>query len=201
MTRSHARAALLGILLIGPPTAAAQSHWAIGAGIGAPRFSGGATELATGRSLLPYRPTLLEVGFDRAGHRVGVGVWFHYASSSIALEGSDGLAAIKDALTVYGAEPFVALRLTHLGPEGVLRLLTGPLLEVWKVHDVDSRTRIGVAAAMELAVPFGGRWSGVARAGAAVTPSSPFTEADLDVGLEPRALWRREVAATLRYRL
>jgi hypothetical protein len=156
MTRSHARAALLGILLIGPPTAAAQSQWTIGAGIGAPRFSGGATELATGRSLLPYRPTLLEVGFDRAGHRVGVGVWFHYASSSIALEGSDGLAAIKDALTVYGAEPFVALRLTHVGPEGVLRPLTGPPLSL-ALHDVDSRTRIGAAAAMELAVPFGGR--------------------------------------------
>ena len=57
---------LAGLLLVGPHAVAAQSHWAVGAGIGAPRFSGGATELATGRSLLPYRPTLLEVGFDRA---------------------------------------------------------------------------------------------------------------------------------------
>jgi len=201
MTRSHSGVALLAVLLIGPGIAAAQTHWAVGAGIGAPRFSGGATEPATGRSLLPYRPTVFEVGVDRAGRSAGVGVWFHYASSSLALEGADALAAVKDALTVYGAEPFVAVRLTRVGPEGTLRVMGGPLLEVWKLTDVDSRTRVGIAAAVELIVPFGGRWSGVARMGGAVTPSSPFTEDDLDSGLEPRALWRREVAATLRYRL
>src|SRR5262245_1695171 len=201
MTRSHAGALCFALLLIGPETVAAQSYWAVGAGIGAPRFSGGATEPATGRSLLPYRPTVLEVGVDRAGPGASVGVWFHYASSSLALEGADALAAVKDALNVYGAEPFVAVRLARVGPEGTLRVRGGPLLEVWKLTDRDSRTRVGVAAAVELAVSFGGRWSGVASAGGAVTPNSPFTEDDLDSGLEPRALWRREVAATLRYRL
>jgi hypothetical protein len=201
MTRFHAWAALLGLLLTAPQGAAAQSHWAIGAGIGAPRFSGGAIQLATGRSLLPYRPTVFQVGIDRAGRSAGVGVWFHYASSSLALEGADALAAVKGALTVYGAEPFVGVRLARLGPEGTLRIAGGPLLEIWKVTNGGSRTRLGIAAAVELAVPLGGRWSGVARAGGAVTPASPFTQEDLDSGLEPRALWRREVAATLRYRL
>lgn len=37
--------------------------------------------------------------------------------------------------------------------------------------------------------------------GGAVTPGSPFTHNDLDPSLEPRALWRREVGASLRYRL
>ena len=102
-----------------------------------------------------------------------MGVWFHYASSSLAFEGEDALSAVKDALTVYGAEPFVAVRLTNLGPEGVLRVTGGPLVEVWKLPDLGSRTRIGAAAALELAMPFGGRWSGVARIGGAVTPGSP----------------------------
>jgi len=200
MTRSLACAALLVIAsLAGTSTIAAQ--WAVSFGVRAPRFSGAAVEPSTGRSLRPYRPTVLEAGLDRAGRRVGVGVWVHYASSSLALEGSEGLSAVKDALTVYGAEPFVALRVTRVGPDGVLRITGGPLLEVWKLPDVGSRTRIGAAAAVELAMPFGGRWSGVARLGGAVTPSSPFTRDDLDPSLEPRALWRREVAVSLRYRM
>jgi hypothetical protein len=200
MTRSHACAALVALVtLVGARPATAQ--WEAGVGLRAPRFSGGAVEPATGRSLRPYRPTMIEAGLDRVGRRVGVGVWVHYASSSLALEGSDGLSAVKDALTVYGAEPFVALRVTRVGPDGVLRVTGGPLLEVWKLPDVGSRTRIGAAAAVELAMPFGGRWSGVARVGGAVTPSSPFTRDDLDPSLEPRALWRREVAASIRYRM
>jgi hypothetical protein len=200
MTRSHACAALVALVtLVGARPATAQ--WEAGVGLRAPRFSGGAVEPATGRSLRPYRPTIIEAGLDRVGRRVGVGVWVHYASSSLALEGSDGLSAVKDALTVYGAEPFVALRVTRVGPDGVLRVTGGPLLEVWKLPDVGSRTRIGAAAAVELAMPFGGRWSGVARVGGAVTPSSPFTRDDLDPSLEPRALWRREVAASIRYRM
>lgn len=199
MTRSHACAALVAIVsLVGGSTAAAQ--WAVGIGVRAPRFSGGAVEPSTGLSLRPYRPTVIEAGLDRSGRRVGMGVWVHYASSSLAIEGSDALSAVKDALTVYGAEPYVALRVAGVGPEGILRIAGGPLLEVWKLPDVGSRTRIGVAAALELAVPFGGRWSGVARLGGAVTPGSPFTREDLDPDLEPRALWRREVAASLRYR-
>ena len=200
MTRSHACAALVAIVsLVGGSTASAQ--WAISIGVRAPRFSGGAVEPATGLSLRPYRPTVIEAGLERSGSRAGMGVWVHYASSSLAVEGPDALSAVKAALTVYGAEPFVALRVARLGPEGILRIAGGPLLEVWKLPDVGSRTRIGVAAALELAVPFGGRWSGVARVGGAVTPGSPFTREDLDPNLEPRALWRREVAASLRYRL
>lgn len=200
MIRSHACAALVAIVsVVGASMARAQ--WTVSLGVRAPRFSGGAVEPSTGRSLRPYRPTVLEAGLDRVGRRVGAGVWVHYASSSLALEGSDGLSAVKDALTVYGAQPFVALRIARLGPEGILRIAGGPLLEVWKLPDVGSRTRLGIAAALELAVPFGGRWSGVARLGGAVTPGSPFTQEDLDPSLEPRALWRREVAASLRYRL
>jgi hypothetical protein len=200
MTRFHACAALVAIALV-TGSSPATAQWEVGLGIRAPRFSGGAVEPTTGLSLRPYRPTVFEVGVDRAGRRMGMGVWFHYASSSLAFEGEDALSAIKDALTVYGAEPFVAVRLTSVGPEGILRITGGPLLEVWKLPDVGSRTRLGAAAALELAMPFGGRWRGVARIGGAVTPGSPFTRADLDPNLEPRALWRREVGASLRYRL
>jgi hypothetical protein len=199
MTSLHACSALVAIaLLLEHSTASAQ--WSVDAGIRAPRFSGGAVEPATGRSLRPYRPTVLEIGLDRLGRRAGLGLRFHYASSSLALEGEDAVAAVKDALTVYGAEPNASIRLSRVGPEGVLRLSGGPLLEIWKLPDLGSRLRVGLAASVELAMPLGGPWSGVASLGGAVS-GSPFTEEDLNPGLEPRALWRREVAAAVRYRL
>ena len=131
---------------------------------------------------------------------MGVGLRAHYASSSLALEGSDGLAAVKDALTVYGIEPELSVRVGLLGPAVVLRVFAGPLLEVWSLPDIGSHLRVGMSASIGAEVPFGGRWSGSARIGAAVTPS-PFARDDLDETLEPRTLWRREAMAGLRYSL
>ncbi|HET6576920.1 MAG TPA: outer membrane beta-barrel protein [Gemmatimonadales bacterium] len=178
-----------------------SAQWSVGLGIAAPRFSGGAEESATGRSLLPYRPTMFQVGVTRLGGRVGVGLRVHYASSSLAFEGKEALAAIKDVLEVYGATPELSVRVTRLGPEGVVRLYAGPVFEIWKLDDNTSHSRLGAAASIGLEVPFGGRWAGSARVGAAVTPSSPFAREDLENGLEPRALWRREVSAGLSYRM
>jgi hypothetical protein len=177
------------------------AQWGVATGIRAPRFSGGAVEPATARSLRPYRPTMWEIGVDRMGRRVGVGLRLNYASSSLALEGDDALAAVKDALEVYGIDPEISVSLTRIGPEGLVRFYAGPLFEVWKLPDVGSHVRMGFGASVGLDMPFGGRWVGSARLGGAVTPSSPFTEDDLEPSLEPRALWRREASAALHYRL
>jgi hypothetical protein len=200
MTRSHARAAFAALAALTLIVTPALAQWTVGAGVRAPRFSGGAVERTTGRSLRPYRPTLWELDVHRATGRLGVGVRAHYGSSSLALEGSDGLAAIKHALTVYGLDPELSIRVAGVGPEGVLRLFAGPLLEVWELPDAGSNVRAGMSASVGLEVPFGGRWAGAARIGAAVMPS-PFDREDLSGSLEPRALWRREAMAELRYRL
>jgi hypothetical protein len=144
---------------------------------------------------------MFEIGLERRGQRVGVGLRLYYASSSLALEGDQAVAAVKDALTVYGAELEFSIRVVHVGDEGTLRLYAGPLLEIWGLADEVSRARVGIAAAVGLEVPFGGRWTGAVRVGAAVTPASPFTEADLDPTFEARSLWRREIAGAVRYRL
>lgn len=194
-----ARAAVAGLLLLwGCSTADAQ--WGIAAGIRAPRFSGGAEETGTGRSLRPYRPTMWEVALERTGHRAGVGLRLNYASSSLALEGPEALAAVKDALEVFGIDPEVSLRLRRLGAGALLRLYAGPLLEVWRFPDTPSEWRLGVAGSLGLEVPFDGRWSGTVRVGGAVLPTSPFTEENLDPAFEPRALWRREASASVHYR-
>lgn len=200
MPCTRARAALIG-LLMSLAASDVQAQWSIGTGVRAPRFSGGAVESGTGRSLRPYRPTMWEVEVERMGRRVGVGLRLNHASSSLALEGDDALAAIKNALEVYGIDPEVSYRLTRVGAEGLLRLYGGPLVEIWKLPDAASHLRVGFAASAGLEMPLGGRWVGSARLGGAVTPSSPFTKEDLDPTLKPRALWRREASAALRYRL
>jgi hypothetical protein len=197
MTDNRAPGALTAIVLLALVSTPAAAQWTVAAGVRAPRFSGGAVEPATGRWLRPYRPTVWEVGLDRAGARVGVGVRAHYASSSLALEGDDAVAAVKDAISVYGIDPELSVRIGRLGPSGTVRLFAGPLCEVWKLPDAGSRVRLGLAGSLGLEVQLGGRWAGSARIGAAVTPS-PFEKDDLGESFEPRTLWRREGSAGIR---
>ena len=200
MPSTCARTALIGLLVF-LAASRLQAQWGIATGVRAPRFTGGAVEPGTGRSLRPYRPTMWEIELDRMERRVGVGLRLNYASSSLALEGSDALSAVKDALEVYGFDPEISVRVGRIGPQGVLRVYAGPLIEIWKLPDVGSHLRVGVGASVGLEVPFGGRWAGSARVGGAVTPSSPFAEEDLEPPLERRALWRREASAALRYQM
>lgn len=191
---------LSSVVLLALAASPLHGQWRIGMSVGATRFSGGAEEPATGRSLLPYRPTMFGADVSRVRGRLGVGVRVHYASSSLALEGHDAVAAIKDVMEVYGIAPEVSVRLTRLGPAATLRLFGGPVFEVWKLDDDTSHSRLGACAALGLEVPFGTHWAGAARVGAAVV-RSPFGEDDLEPGLEPRTLWRREVSAGLAYRM
>jgi len=198
--RSHALAALVLCFLAASP-AMLRAQWTLSGGIAAPRFFGGAEESSTGSSLSPYRPTVFGIRLERSGQHVGMAMRVYYASSSLALEADDAVSAVKDALSVYGAEPEVSVRLTRVGQDGTLRLYGGPLLELWDLAGSVTRARLGLGAALGLELPLGGRWSGALRAGAAVTPSSPFTEEDLEPAFEPRTLWRRELEGSLRYRL
>jgi hypothetical protein len=200
MPSTRAHVALIS-LLVSSSASVLPAQWGIATGVRAPRFSGGAVEPATGRSLRPYRPTMWEVELDRMGRRVGMGLRLNYASSSLALEGSEGLSAVKNALEVYGIDPEVSVRVCRVGLQGLLRVYAGPLVEVWKLPDVGSHLRVGFGASVGIEMPFGGRWVGSARLGGGVTPSSPFAREDLDSSLEPRALWRREASAALHYRL
>jgi hypothetical protein len=201
MPRTLAVRAVLAVTLSLVTLDHGMAQWTVSAGIRSPRFSGAAVEPGTDRSLHPYRPTMLEIGLERGGRRVGAGVYLLYASCSLALEGSEAVAAIKHAISVYGVRPEVGLRVSQLGAEGTVRLHVGPLLEVWKLPDIGSHWRLGVAASVGLDLPFAGRWSAAARLGGAVTPASPFRREDLEPPLEPRGLWRREGAVALRYRL
>ena len=179
----------------------AAGQWAIAAEVGADRFWGGSAETTPeGRSFRPYRPTTFGAGLVRRAGPVGFGLRLRYASATLALEGSDALVGAKGVFTVYSAAPEVIYRIATVGAGNQLLLQGGPLFEIWSVIDEDSRSRVGVQAAVSVLVPLGGRFAGTLSAGAAVT-SSPFTSDQLDTGFERRALWRRRVAGGLEYQL
>jgi hypothetical protein len=76
----------------------------------------------------------------------------------------------------------------------------GPVVEVWSLAGESSNTRAGFAGSVGIQIAMGGRFSGVIKAGAAVT-ASPFSTSSLDAGFRPSALWRRELGGSLRLRL
>jgi len=192
--------ALTLALLLAAVSHEAAAQWAASVDVSAARFWGGSREVDGDRSFRPYRPTIVGLGLERQGHGITVAVRGYYASASLGLEGTDGVAAVKNALDLHGVSMELSRAVTTLGESAPLVIYGGPVIEVWDLADQSSRTRVGLTGSIGLQVALGERFSGVIKAGAAVT-ASPFSANDLDQGFEPRALWRRELSGRLRYRL
>ena len=176
-------------------------QWVVAAEVGADRFWGGSVERTEDeRSFLPYRPTTFGLGLERGAGRFAFGIRLRYASASLALEGADGVVAVKGIFATYSVSPELVYQIAAVGPANRLLLHGGPLFEVWRVIDEDAQTRVGMQGGVSLSVPLGGRFAGSVTAGAAFIPS-PFSAEQLDSDFERRALWRRRIAAGLAYRL
>lgn len=176
-------------------------QWLIGVEVGADRFWGGSVEKAEAkRSFRPYRPTTFGVGLERRAGTLGVGLRLHYTGAGMALEGSDALVAFKGVFDVFGFNPEIIYRIGSVGGENSLLLRAGPLIEVWKIIDEPTRTRVGAQTALSMTVPLGSGFAASVLAGVALT-SSPFTNSQIGPDFEPRALWRRGFAARMEYQL
>jgi hypothetical protein len=180
---------------------AGVAQWSVGAEVGADRFWGGAVERAgLHRSLLPYRPTTFVLSVQRQSGKATIGMRIGYFSAALALEGAEGLSAVKGVFQVYSASPELTYQLAAPGLTNQLLVHGGPIVEVWSIGDDGSETRVGGQVALSLSIPLGGRFAGSARGGVAIIPS-PLANRQLDGSFEPRPLWRRQVAAGLSYRL
>jgi len=178
----------------------AQGQWRVGATVGSERFWGGSEDAAAeGPSFRPYRPTSFGFGLSRGAGKWGAGVSIRYLSASLALEGEEGLVAVKGIFEVYGADVHLAYRVAHIAANE-LTLETGPLFEVWSIQEEESQTRLGIQAGLSLRVPLGASLVG-SLTGALAVIASPFTESQLDSGFERRPLWRRRLAGGLELRL
>jgi hypothetical protein len=179
---------------------AGLGQWRTNLEIGSNRFWGGSVELSgEHRSFLPYRPTFFGIGIERYGQPLGAGLQFHYSQASLGLEGRDAVVAVKGIFKTFSIAPEVYYRLASVAANQ-LRLLGGPLLEVWSIADEDTRLRAGVRLGLSLDIPLGARFGGSILGGAALIPS-PFNERELTSTYERTALWRRELALRINYRL
>jgi hypothetical protein len=195
------RFSLLLVLFIAGASHEAPAQWAVTAEIGAARFWGASAETGgSGPSFRPYRPTVLGVGLEHQGVRLGWAVRLQYAGASLALEGKDAIAAVKGALDFYGVSPELTLRLTTLRGGLRLQLSGGPLLEFWELGVDVSHVLLGGQAGVALDLPLSARVTARLRASGAVTPS-PFDREDLEPGYEPKVLWRRGLSVGVQYRL
>jgi hypothetical protein len=187
-----------GTFVMGSP---AYAQWQASVEIGASRFWGASRELSgQHRSFRPYRPTTLGASLERRGQRLAAGVYLNYSKSSLALEGTDAVVAVRGVFQTFSISPQMGYRLTYLRGDNQLRLQVGPLIELWTIVDEGSRIRAGAQGALSLDVPLGGRFGGSVLAGIAVVPS-PFNSDELDVGYERLALWRRRFGVAFAYRL
>jgi len=176
-------------------------QWIVAAEVGSDRFWGGSVDKTDEqRAFLPYRPTTFGVGLARGVGRFAIGMRLRYASASLALEGAEGVVAVKGILTMYSLSPELVYRIATVGSVHPLLLHAGPIFEVWSAIDEDPEARLGVQGALSLKVPLGGRFAGSVMVGAAVIPS-PFGADQLVPDFERRALWRRRFAGGLEYRL
>jgi hypothetical protein len=192
--------ALMVTLLLAAASHEAAAQWAGSIDVTEARFWGGSREQDGDRAFHPYRPTIIGIGLERQMLGFSVGVRGYYAGASLALEGGDAVTAVKGALDLHGIAVELSHRVGSLGKTVDILVYGGPVIEVWDLADQSSSTHAGFTGAIGLVVGLGGRFSGIIKAGAAVTPS-PFSTDDLDVGFEPRALWRREMSGRLRFGL
>lgn len=191
---------LLSLILPSALPASAQARWAAALHIGADRFWGGSVDQSPEHlSFRPYRPTTFAASLDRRGHKVGVGLRLGYASAAMALEGTGAVAGVSDIFTIYSLAPSLSYVVATLGSGNSLLVAAGPLLELWDIADLDSRTRIGGQTSIALAVPLSRRLGATLSGGIAVI-SSPFDDGELPPEYTLRALWRRSLAGGLEYR-
>lgn len=187
-------------LVLAAASSEAAAQWSVSADVTAARFWGASEEAHGDRAFRPYRPTIVGIAMERSFTTMRVGVRGYYGSVSLALEGGDAIVAVKDALSVCGTALEVSRPIATLGTDSRLLIVGGFLIESWSLAGETSHVRAGFSTGVGLQVSVGGRWRAVARGGIAVS-GSPFSETDLDAGFVPRALWRREVAGRLQFRL
>src|SRR6476646_2791198 len=137
--RTLAKSILLQLLCAPIGLSPVVAQWQANVEIGSSRFWGGSAEInGEHRSFLPYRPTFFGLGIERSGPRLSAGLQFHYSQASLGLEGSDAVVAVKGIFKTFSIAPEASYRLARVA-ENQLRLLGGPLLELWSITDEETR--------------------------------------------------------------
>ncbi len=198
------RAAIVAaVLLAAGRVAPSEAQWHIGVGIGRDVYSGvsrGHVENGSS-SFRPYRPLIWSLRIEVPGSHPRLSLDVRYSTPDIGLTGGDvTLIPHGSFLEMAGAAPTVAWTLLRLTSGVTIEGETGPIVERWRVQDVDDRTLIGAEGGLALRIELGGRFAARFSGRVAVTPESPLSGALID-GYAPRAGWRRGLEGTVLLRL
>jgi hypothetical protein len=125
-----------------------------------------------------------------------------FASPSVALEAPDLTVIDRQfGVTVTALRLAAVVPLARLGPAAVVRAEAGPVLEWWTLEGEDPRARGSGEVGVSFDVGLGGRFSAVLGGHLGLTPVSPFEQAELPDGVEPRPAWRQALRGSVRFRL
>jgi len=198
--RSLCALALWGILHVLPvPAAAQQEAWSLSAEVGWTGISGASRDPATGAVFRPANGPLLGLAAQWRTGQLRLGLLLRTARSNLSIADSEITITTDDlAFRLYQIAPELDLRLIRVSRHATITLAAGPVIDLWRVTESKSRTRIGGRAALTFESLVAEGVSGVVRAEGAVT-GSMFDEGELPPEFDRRRTLRRVVTVGIKY--
>lgn len=163
-----------------PAAAAAQNgEWSLMAEAGWAGTSGVSRDMASGAAFRPANGLVLGLGVRRHAGLLAFGLLLRTQGSDLAIADSQVTIITSDlGFKRYEIAPELGVRLVRLSRFATVGLAGGPVVDLWRVTDSKSRTRLGGRAALTLESTVAEGVSGVIRAEGAVT-GSMFDEGEL----------------------
>ena len=198
--RSLAGLAVCGIVHASPLPAAAQHEaWSLSAEAGWAGMSGASRDPQTGAAFRPANGLVLGLAIGGRIGPVQLGLVLRTQQSDLTVADSQVTIITNDlGFRRYEIAPELGLRLMRVSRYAMIHLAAGPVVDLWRVTDSRSRTRIGGRAALTLESLVAEGVSGVVRAEGAMT-GSMFDEGELPPGFTRRRTLRGVVALGIEY--
>lgn len=182
----------------------AQGPWSVSLGGGAAGFGGASTPGTSLDQTVQFKPTptiRLHLGLARTFGRAGVALDASYAKAALGAYGEAYSYSFNPAMTLLDVRLLATWQVLQLGEASALRIGLGPMLQSWSGDAiVDTRTNIGGAADITMAVPITHSLA-LQASGSLAVAASPFaaeTLADYPPA-EPASIWTRELGIGLRF--
>ncbi len=192
--------ALSGILHALPvPAAAQQQSWSLSAEVGWAGISGASRDPQTGAAFRPANGLVLGLAIARQSVAFHLGLVLRTQQSDLTIADSQVTIITNDlGFRRYEVAPELGIRLLRVSRYATINLAAGPVIELWRVTDSKSRTRIGGRAALTLESLVADGVSGVVRAEGAAT-GSMFDEGELPPEFGQRRTLRGVVTVGIKY--
>jgi hypothetical protein len=194
---------MMAAVLTASPVTPSWAQWRLGLGVGRDVYSGVSqgTFEDGGASFKPYHPLVWAFRAELPRSQPRLSIDLRYSTPDIALVGAEiTLIPHGSFLEMLAVAPTAGWTLFDLSPGVTIEGEAGPVIERWRVEDVDDRTLLGVGGGLALRIELGGRLAARLSARLGITPTSPLSGALIE-GYATRAAWRRGLEGSVLLRL